>query len=94
MVVAGAAIADLEKLTGVAVRAIHTIAATTTAVEPVMGHLKDDHRMRRNYLKGRDGDRINAVLAAGFNFSLLLRWFAELCPALRTFFTDDPITWH
>jgi len=43
------------------------------AVEPVIGHLKDDHRMRRNYLKGRDGDRINAVLAAaGFNFSLLL----------------------
>jgi hypothetical protein len=34
------------------------------AVEPVIGHLKDDHRMRRNHLKGRDGDRINAVLAA------------------------------
>jgi len=48
-------------------------------VEPVIGHLKDDHRMRRNYLKGRDGDRINAVLAAaGYNFSLLLRWFEEL----------------
>jgi hypothetical protein len=31
--------------------------------------------MCRNYLKGRDGDRINAVLAAaGYNFSLLLRW--------------------
>jgi hypothetical protein len=28
----------------------------------VIGHLKDDHRMRRNCL-GRDGDRINAVLA-------------------------------
>ncbi len=49
------------------------------AVEPVIGHLKDDHRMRRNCLKGREGDRINAVLAAaGFNFSLLLRWFEEL----------------
>src|SRR6478672_11640880 len=49
----------------------------------VIGHLKDDHRMRRNYLKGRDGDRINAVLAAaGFNFSLLLRWFAELLRVL------------
>jgi IS5 family transposase len=32
------------------------------AVEPVIGHLKDDHRMQCNYLKGRDGDRINAVL--------------------------------
>jgi hypothetical protein len=53
------------------------------AVEPVTGHLKDDHRMRRNYLKGRDGDRINAVLAAaGYNFSLLLRWFEELLRVL------------
>ena len=53
------------------------------AVEPVIGHLKDDHRMRRNYLKGRDGDRINAVLAAaGYNFSLLRRWFEEFWRAL------------
>ena len=37
------------------------------------------HRMDRNYLKGRLGDRINAVLAAaGYNFGLLLRWLAEL----------------
>ncbi|MCP1850139.1 hypothetical protein J2R80_003962 [Bradyrhizobium sp. USDA 4541] len=35
--------------------------------------------MDRNYLKGRVGDRINAVLAAaGHNFGLLLRWLAEL----------------
>jgi IS5 family transposase len=48
------------------------------AVEPVIGH-----RMDRN-LKGQDGDRINAVLAAaGFNFHLLLRWLAAL---LRTIF--------
>jgi transposase, IS5 family len=53
------------------------------AVEPVIGHLKDDHRMRRNYLKGRGGDRINTVLAAaGYNFSLLLRWFRRLLCAL------------
>ena len=39
--------------------------------------------MRRNYLKGRDGDHINAVLAtAGYNFSLLLRWFEELLRVL------------
>ena len=41
--------------------------------------------MRRNYLAGRDGDRINAVLAAaGYNFSLLLRWFAELLRVLSS----------
>jgi len=45
------------------------------AVEPVIGHVKSDNRMDRNYLKGRDGDRSNAVLAAvGYNFSLLIRW--------------------
>jgi hypothetical protein len=50
------------------------------AVEPVIGHAKAEHRMGRNYLKGRDGDRINAVLAAaGYNFGLLLRWLARLC---------------
>ena len=47
------------------------------AVEPVIGHLKAEHRMGRNYLKGPEGDRINAVLAAaGYNFGLLLRWLA------------------
>jgi len=53
------------------------------AVEPVIGHVKAEHRMGRNYLKGRDGDRINAVLAAaGYNFSLLLRWLRRLLCAL------------
>src|SRR6202035_3029645 len=53
------------------------------AVEPVIGHVKAEHRMGRNYLKGRDGDRINAVLAAaGYNFGLLLRWMARLLRAL------------
>jgi hypothetical protein len=38
--------------------------------------------MDHNYLKGQDGDRINAVLAAaGFNFHLLLRWLAALLRA-------------
>jgi IS5 family transposase len=53
------------------------------AVEPVIGHTKAEHRLGRNYLKGRDGDRSNAVLAAaGYNFSLLLRWLARLLRAL------------
>jgi IS5 family transposase len=52
------------------------------AVEPVIGHVKAEHRMDRNYLKGRDGDRANAVLAAaGYNFSLLVRWFEALLRA-------------
>ena len=55
------------------------------AVEPVIGHVKAEHRMNRNFLKGRDGDRINAVLAAaGYNFSLLLRWLVAILRALFT----------
>ena len=53
------------------------------AVEPVIGHVKAEHRMERNHLKGRDGDRANAILAAaGYNFSLLVRWFEALLRAL------------
>lgn len=53
------------------------------AVEPVIGHVKAEHRMQRNYLKGRHGDRANAILAAaGYNFSLLIRWLEALLRAL------------
>jgi transposase, IS5 family len=45
------------------------------AIEPVIGHVKNEHRMGRNYLAGTQGDAINAVLAAaGYNFRLLLTW--------------------
>lgn len=55
------------------------------AIEPVFGHLKADNRMGRNYLKGKDGDRINAILSAcGFNMRKLLRAF--FLPILRWFF--------
>jgi IS5 family transposase len=63
------------------------------AVEPVIGHIKAEHRMDRNYLKGRDGDRINAVLAAaGYNFGLLLRWLAELLRAFIALLFATPAT--
>ena len=49
------------------------------AVEPVIGHLKSEHRMGRSYLAGRAGDANNAVLAAvGYNFSLLIKWLRLL----------------
>jgi len=62
------------------------------AVEPVIGHTKAEHRMGRNYLKGREGDRSNAVLAAaGYNFSLLLRWLARLlCALIRALLPAPP----
>src|SRR5919201_1517097 len=46
-----------------------------SAVEPVIGHLKAEHRMSRNFLWFRHGDANNAVLAAvGYNFRRLIRW--------------------
>jgi hypothetical protein len=36
----------------------------------------------RNYLEGRQGDRVNAILAAGYNFRRLLRWLEELLRVL------------
>ena len=49
------------------------------AIEPVIGHIKNEHRMDRNYLAHSSGDAINAVLAAaGYNFRLLLNWLKFL----------------
>ena len=46
------------------------------AIEPKIGHLKSDHRMGRNFLKGQSGDRMNALLAGiGANIRKLLAAF-------------------
>ena len=50
-----------------------------SAVEPVIGHLKSDHRMDRNYLWHRQGDATNAILAAvGYNFRRIIKWLRFL----------------
>jgi transposase, IS5 family len=46
------------------------------AIEPVIGHLKSDTRMNRNYLKGTLGDKINALLCgSGANIRKLIAAF-------------------
>lgn len=48
------------------------------AIEPVIGHLKADHRMNRCWLAGALGDALHAVLcAAGYNLRWLLRAIAR-----------------
>jgi len=48
------------------------------SIEPVIGHLKYQHRMARNFLKGKLGDFMNCVLAAaGFNLKKMLRKLAS-----------------
>jgi len=45
-----------------------------SAIEPVIGHMKSDGKLGRNWLKGCAGDAIHAVLCgAGHNIRLLLR---------------------
>ena len=64
-------------------RAIKRELKRRAAVEPVIGHLKSDHRMDRNYLIGSHGDAANAVLAAvGYNFARLIGWLRQLLCAL------------
>lgn len=45
-----------------------------SAIEPVIGHAKTDGRLGRNFLKGREGDNINAILSGcGYNMRKLLK---------------------
>ena len=49
-----------------------------------MGHVKSDHRMQRNYLKGFIGDEINLLLAAAaFNFKKWMNHFLSLLFLVR-----------
>ena len=48
------------------------------AIEPIIGHLKADHRLDRCHLKAELGDSLHAVLcAAGYNLRWLLRMMAK-----------------
>jgi IS5 family transposase len=59
--------------------AIKKIMKRRAAIEPVIGHMKQDHRMGRNHLAHAAGDATNAVLAAaGYNFRRILAWLRLL----------------
>jgi transposase, IS5 family len=46
-----------------------------SAIEPMIGHMKEDGRLGRNHLLGIAGDAMNALLvAAGHNLRLILNW--------------------
>jgi len=73
-----------------ATRAIRRMLKRRAAVEPTIGHLKSDHRMSRNHLTGKAGDKINTLLAAaGYNLRKLLRWivFSPICVLILRFTT-------
>ncbi len=50
-----------------------------SAIEAVIGHCKTDGHLDRNFLHGRLGDQINAVMSAvGYNMRLILKWIRLL----------------
>ena len=69
----------LSHTRGIASPTIRREMRRRNAIEPVIGHLKDDGLLERNHLAGSDGDAINAILtAAGHNMRLLARWLRLL----------------
>jgi transposase, IS5 family len=69
------------------------LASRRQAIEPIIGHLKSDHRLNRCYLKGQTGDAIHAVLcAAGYNIKWLMRRILQkgIKPFFVLFFVQAP----
>lgn len=77
------------------------------AIEPVIGHLKADHRLSRNFYKGIFGDNINVMLsAAAFNFKRMINIWKQIFLAflfhlyrylyrifVSNFITSEKIKW-
>lgn len=109
-----AALHQVERLTGIkdvgvyiagqkrgVTRALHRALKRRNAIEPIIGHTKHDGLMGRNYLHGRDGDAMNAILAAtGHNLRIILRklrlswlyFWLELLRDLRNAFPAGAVT--
>ena len=72
---------------------------TTAPVRHRSRYRKTDGHLDRNFLHGRLGDQINAVMSAvGYNFRLILKWLrkilcliiAAICSAITPFSTLKP----
>ena len=68
---------------GIKTRRLRQSQRRRQAIEPVIGHLKSEGHLGRNYLKGTEGDQMNVTLScAGHNLRLILRRlriFVSLC---------------
>ncbi|MBW2003162.1 MAG: transposase [Deltaproteobacteria bacterium] len=62
-------------------------------IEPIIGHLKSDYKLMRNYLKGSLGDSINLMLAAAaFNFRKLVRQHQIFLRFLLHSLFEEPVS--
>jgi IS5 family transposase len=72
--VPGVTIYKARQKRGVDTRRLKRALKRRNAIEPVIGHLKSDGLLGRNYLKGELGDALHAILCgAGHNIRLILR---------------------
>lgn len=89
---------------GIQTRSLRKRLKRRQAIEPIIGHLKSDGRLGRNYLQGVLGDAMNVLLCcAGYNLRLILRhlrifWLSiwRLCTAVlgsNTKQTVDKTLW-
>lgn len=72
----------------------HALFRKRAGIEPIIGHLKTDHRLSRNFYKGLFGDSINVMLsAAAFNFKRAMRAlfyiFFKILENIRGAFIND-----
>jgi len=72
--VPGVTIYKARQKRGVDTRRLKRALKRRNAIEPIIGHLKNDGLLGRNYLKGELGDALHAILCgAGHNIRLILR---------------------
>jgi len=67
-----------------------------SAIEPIIGHIKNDGSFRRNYLLGEDGDPMQAVLSGvGFNIRKLIKGMEPVLSFFYGFITSyKPLTFQ
>ena len=69
-----------EKATAYLKQKMRKLFRARAGIEPIIGHIKHDHRMERNYLSGGIGDNMNTILAAtGFNMMKMLKRLKSQC---------------
>ena len=64
--------------------ALHKRLKRRSAIEPVIGHMKSDSRLARNFLKGANGDAVNALLCAcAYNLRKILNKLRLFCAQME-----------
>ena len=64
-------------------RGLKAMIKRRSAIEPMIGHMKSDGKLGRNWIKGRLGDAIHAVhCGAGHNIRMIVRKLRLSCASV------------